>query len=314
MLVLFVGLGSIGRRHLRIVQNEWPDAECLAYRSGNTNRATPTEVSEFNNIDTALATDPDIAFITNPTSLHVKTARQCAEAGCHLFIEKPLSDSLDGVDELIEAADNADVVTHVGCQLRFHPVIQDVRSALDDEIIGDVYSFRAYAGSYLPDWRPEQDYRKSYSAKSELGGGVVLDLIHEIDYAHWLFGPIETLTGYTNQISHLDIETEDITEFVCRTAGQIGSFHLDYIRPTERRDLEVIGECGVIEADLNKGTVTIDSKNRKQITEHEFERDDLFRRQLDYFRGCIDSPDVSMNNLTQAKKTLQVALQIRGNE
>jgi len=313
MRVLFTGLGSIGRRHLRIVQEEWSNAECLAYWSGKSDRPTPAGVSEFSDLDTALASDPDMAFITNPTALHVETAHRCADAGCDLFIEKPLSHSRDGVDGLIETVDNAGVVTHVGCQLRFHPVIREVRAALDEGRVGDVYSFRAFAGSYLPEWRPEQDYRESYSAKPELGGGVVLDLIHEIDYSHWLFGPIETVTGYADQVSHLDVETEDIAEFVCRTeTGQIGSIHLDYVRRTGRRDLEIIGEYGVIEADLNAGTVTVDGENGQSTAEFEFERDDLFRRQLSYVRECVDSRESSMNDLTEAKRVLEVALEVVG--
>jgi predicted dehydrogenase len=311
MRVLFAGLGSIGRRHLRLLQSKYPSFDYIAYRSGQSDEPAPKSVTEFSDLEEALSTDPDIAFITNPTALHVQVGTRCAEAGCHIFVEKPLSHSLEGVDELIAVADDRDLVTHVGCQLRFHPVLQTVRSWLDDGVIGDVYGFRAYSGSYLPDWQPERDCGESYRAKRKLGGGVVLDLIHEIDYANWLFGPVDSVTGFSSRASHLPIETEDIAEIVLDTrGGAVGSVHLDYVRRTPRRDLEVIGEKGVIEADLDAGTVAADGDTVRS-TDFEFERDDLFREQRDYFLDRIRSGSRSMNDLREAKQVLQLALKGR---
>lgn len=311
--ILFTGIGSIGKRHLRLLRDRKESFDIHAYRSGESNVETPAEVTEHYDLDAALEVHPDIAFITNPTSLHIETAIECARADCDLFIEKPISDSLDGIDELINIVAERGLITYVGCQLRFSPVLQSVQNILEKGKIGNVLSYRAYSGSYLPEWRPAQDYRNSYSASRELGGGVVLDLVHEFDYAYWLFGDIVNIESQTNHVSSLEIETEDICEAVIETEkGAVGNIHVDYIRRTPRRSLEVIGESGTISADLIGQTVTIQQKEDTEERSFDYERDDKYRAQLDHFLSHVRDRDTCANDLREGKRVLEIALAARG--
>lgn len=310
--ILLTGLGSIGKRHLRLLQEHGDPMEIHAYRSGSADKTAFPDVIQHTSLDNALAVSPDIAFITNPTSLHVETATVCAEAGCHLFIEKPLSHSLDGVDELIRIVDENDLITYVACVLRFHPVLQRISSLLDDNTIGDLYSYRIYSGSYLPDWRPKQDYRKSYSADPQMGGGVVMDLIHEIDYAYWLFGDTTAIRSWVGQVSNLEIESEDLAEIIVETdTGTIGQIHLDYYRIEPRRTITISGESGVIRGDLIDGNVEIEAGDKHKIENCNIDRDDLYQRQLDSFLSHIRTDTLPDNNVREARRVLEIALKIK---
>ncbi len=310
--ILLTGLGSIGKRHLRLLQAHDEQMEIHAYRSSGTDDAAFPAVVQHTSLNAALAENPDLAFITNPTAIHVDTATACAVAGCHLFIEKPLSHSLDGVDELIRIVEENDLITYVGCVLRFHPVLQRIASLLADDIIGDIYSYRVYSGSYLPDWRPEQDYRNSYSADPAMGGGVVLDLIHEIDYSYWLFGEINDVRSWVGQVSDLEIDSEDLAEIVIETeTGVLGQLHLDYYRSVPRRTIEISGDSGVIHGDLLENKVRIQTNHGTETESFDISDDDLYERQLHSFLSHIRNEEPCDNDLREARRVLEIALEIK---
>lgn len=310
--ILLTGLGSIGKRHLRLLQEHDDQMEIHAYRSSGTDDTTFPAVIQHTSLDDALAENPDIVFITNPTSLHIDTAIACAEAGCHLFIEKPLSHSLDGVDDLMSTVAENNLITYVACVLRFHPVLRRLASLLDTETIGNVYSYRVYSGSYLPDWRPDQDYRTSYSADPEMGGGVVMDLIHELDYAYWLFGDIETVRSWVGQVSDLEIESEDLAEIIVETEDDVvGQIHLDYYRSDPRRTVEITGESGVIRADLINDEIQIQTSNGSEREEFDVNQDEIYERQLHSFLSNIRNGEPCENDLQEARRVLQIALEVK---
>lgn len=310
--ILLTGLGSIGKRHLRLLREHDDQVEIHAYRSsGIDDTAFPT-VIQHTSLDDALAVNPDVAFITNPTSLHIDTAIACAEAGCHLFIEKPLSHSLDGVDELTNTVAENNLITYVACVLRFHPVLRRLASLLDAEVIGNVYSYRVYSGSYLPAWRPDQDYRTSYSADPEMGGGVVMDLIHELDYSYWLFGDIATVRSWVGQVSDLEIESEDLAEIIVETEDDVvGQIHLDYYRSDPRRTVEITGESGVIRADLINDEIQIQTNNGTERQEFDVNQDEIYDRQLHSFLSHIRNGEPCENDLQEARRVLQIALEVK---
>jgi len=311
MRVLFTGLGSIGRRHARLLRDLEPDVDIVAYRTGDR----PSDVdgiAEFHDFDAALDTDPDVAFVTNPTFRHVPTALRCARAGCHLFVEKPLSHTLEGVDELIETVEHRDLVTCMGCNLRFHPSIRATRDEIENDAVGTCYSYRVHAGSYLPDWRSDRDHRKTYSAHPEEGGGVVLDLIHELDYARWLFGPVDSVDGTVHSTSHLEIQTEDVAEILFKhTSGVIGSIHLDYYRPENRRDVEITGREGILTADLIDDNVRLERGDESWTESFDVDRDKTYRDQLSYFLGHVRSGRACENDIQTGKRVLELALQAK---
>ncbi|MFC7203583.1 Gfo/Idh/MocA family protein [Haloferax namakaokahaiae] len=309
--ILFTGLGSIGRRHLRLLMELESEFDIHAYRSRGSDGELDA-VTEHDSLDSALAVSPDVAFITNPTSLHVETAIRCAKSGADLFIEKPLSDSIGGIDELRRICDEKELLTYVGCQLRFDPILNRLKTILIDEEYGGMLSFRAYSGSYLPDWRPEKDYRNTYSAQYELGGGVALDLIHEIDYSYWIFGRPARTVHLSGQASTLETTVEDYVELSLETVdGVPGHIHLDYFRPTPRRTLEVTCEDGVLTADLICKTLTIETTERTEQIEYDYHRDDVFRRQLNHFFDYLERREPFENDISEAEDVLRIALNLR---
>lgn len=308
MRVLLVGLGSIGRRHLQLLKERPEVTDIVACRREVTGI---DGVREFDEIESALNTEPDIAFVTNPTDQHVETALECARSDCHLFVEKPLSHNLNGVSTLCEIVTQRDLVTMVGCQLRFTPVLQRVAELLEERRYGGILSFEAYSGSYLPDWRKNSDYRNSYSADPRRGGGAVLDLIHELDYANWLFGPFDDLCGRAGNVSSLEIESEDIGVMTVETDQLVGTIHVDFCRPTPRRTLEVVCEDSVITADLLSQNITIDRPSENRIEEFDYERNVAFREQLKHFLAAVKNNHVTCNPVTQGKDVLSLALKAK---
>ena len=313
MKILFFGLGSIGKKHLKLINELNYEVEVLAFRSGTSNNTIENiSVKEFYSLDKVFMENPEVAFITNPNHLHMEYAIKAAKNNCHLFIEKPLSNNLDRVDELINIVNKKGLITYIGCDLRFNPVIRKTKELLQKEVIGEIYSTRIECGSYLPNWRPNRDYRDIYSAKAKMGGGVILDLIHEIDYAYWLFGDIDNLKSYQRQISHLQIETEDIAEIILEFSnGIVGNIHLDYYRRTPKRTMEIIGEKGVIEADLINEKVKIDILNNNKEFNFNTDTDYDYKEQLKYFFNAIINDQNCFNDVIEGKEVLETALKAK---
>jgi predicted dehydrogenase len=247
---LIAGLGSIGRRHLRNLL-ALGERDILLYRT-HLSTLPDDELAAFpveTDLHAALAHRPDAVIIANPTALHLDVAIPAAEAGCHLLMEKPVASKLDErVSALQTAIDRAGVKTLVGFQFRFHPVLERVKALLNTGRIGRPLSFRAHWGEYLPGWHPWEDYRLSYAARKDLGGGVVNTLSHPLDYVRWLFGEVDALSAFTGQVSDLELaEVEDLAEISLQfKSGVIGSVHLDYFQQPPAHWLEIAGTHGLL--------------------------------------------------------------------
>jgi len=280
--ILFFGLGSIGKKHARIIKNDF-DFELYAYRTEKGQEQNDLNLQEFNNLEDVFSIKPDVAFITNPTFLHVQTALECAKRNIALFIEKPISHSLEKIDKLEKEIKKRNLLAYVAYNLRFHPVIanlKDITSKKEKPIY-----FNVTCSLYLPDWRPRQDYSKSYSAKKEFGGGVILDLSHEFDYISWLFGGIKDIKGYCGKISNLDIESEDILESQMTCNFNIkGNLHLDYFSRRKERKIQIYYNDEYIEGDLVENSIKIIKKNgEERITHHKSNINDTYKIQIKYF-------------------------------
>ena len=196
-----IGTGSAGSRHLNNLHSlGYTDLHALRSQPGGY-RSSLDGVQFCNHYDlsSALAQKPDIAVIANPTSLHIPVALAAAEEGCHLLLEKPVSNSLNRIEELLATVRRQNLVAAVGYNLRFHPAMQMLREMVERKEVGDILSVRVWVGQYLPDWHPGEDYRSSYVSKSELGGGVILTLSHEIDCLFCLFGEVAEVTAVTGR-------------------------------------------------------------------------------------------------------------------
>ncbi len=313
--ILIAGLGSIGQRHLRNLLRLGVEDIALLRTSPQTLDFAP-HLPVYTDLDQALATAPDLVMVTNPTANHLEIALPAARAGCHLFIEKPLSHIWDGVSELLEIVEERNLITLVGFDLRFDPGMELIKSLLDENRIGHLVSIQAQVGQFLPDWHPWEDYRQSVSAKRATGGGVILDLIHELDYVSWLMGSVAAITCMAGQVSSLEIETEDVACILIEfEGGAIGTIHLDYIQRAASRTCRVIGEGGTILWDYFTRSVSWfeNAVGDWQSFEYaDFERNDRFLLEMEHLLRCLSGDERPSVDVVSGSKTLELALGAKG--
>jgi predicted dehydrogenase len=314
-LFLVAGVGSVGSRHLSNLQ-ALGQKNLLLYRTGKGSTGLDLPRGDFqvaSNLEDALSRRPAAVIVSNPTALHVETALSAARAGAHLLIEKPLSSSMDGVEELAFEVAERGLAALVAYQFRFHPGLRAVKGWLEEGRIGQVVSAHVFWGEYLPGWHPWEDYRFSYSALPELGGGVIHTLSHPIDYLGWLLGPVESVSAQTGRLSGLAVWVEDAAMLTLRhQGGTLASIYLDYARRPPRHDLEIVGSEGTIRWDNADGVARLFHAESEQWMKagppEGFQRNSLFLGEIEHFLACIagrESPACSLDDGIQA---LRVAL------
>jgi predicted dehydrogenase len=289
MKILIVGLGSVGRRHLRnLVALGQKDLVLL--RSGmSTLPDTDLEgLPVARDLDAALRFKPEAAVIATPTALHLHTAIPLARAGCHLLLEKPVSHTLEGIAELREGARLGGGRVMVAFQYRYHPGLLTVRRWLEDGTIGRPLSARAHYGDYLPGWHPWEDYRQSYSARADLGGGAVLTLCHPLDTLMWMLGDVVQVMAAVSSQGGLGIAVEDTAEAVLQFAsGALGSVHLNYVQRPPSHYLSIVGTQGTLTWDQADGAARLyrASVGEWQVVEAPagFDRNEMFLREMRHF-------------------------------
>ena len=314
MKFLIAGLGSIGRRHLNNL-HALGQHDILLYR---THRSTIPDQDLINipvetNLEDALTHKPDAVIISNPTSLHMDVAIPAAEAGCHIFLEKPISNTLERVDEFQSIVTRQAIKVFVGFQFRFHPGLMKARQMLLEGAIGRPLSLRAHWGEYLPNWHPWEDYRIGYSARPDLGGGVILSLCHPLDYLRWMVGDVSAIWSFSGKISDLEIQVEDTAEIGLRFQnGVIGSVHLNYTQLPASHRLEIVGTNGTICWNNADGAV---QRYQSEKAEWElfpppsnFERNHLFLSQMQHFLNVVEGKTEPLCTFTDGVKALQLAL------
>ncbi len=310
-----VGCGSIGARHLRNLA-ALGCADLIAVDPDPARReaaAAAVGAQTAPDVSTALAAGASVVLVAAPTALHVDVAREAVEAGADLFVEKPLAATLDGVDELIEAADRHRTTALVACNLRFHPGLRRLRELARAGAIGRVVSVRLEFGSWLPDWRPSQDYRDGYAVRRASGGGIVLDAIHELDYARWLVGDVHSVACFADRLSSLELETEDVAAVLLRFAGgAIGEVHLDYVQRDYSRTCQVIGEAGTLRWDFTTGETRLyaagDGKWRSFGPASTWTINDMYVAELEHFLACLRGEAAPEQSLRDGRRALEIAL------
>lgn len=313
MKFLVIGCGSIGERHIRNLQS-LSAGEILAHDI-DIERLTfigeKYQLKTYANLDKALEHQVDAFIICVPPSLHIPFALKGIEHGAHLFIEKPLSHNLEGIDTVLEQAKAKGLITFVGYNLRFHPGLKLVKQLLDEGRIGKVLSARVEAGHYLPDWHPWQDYRQMYTAKKEAGGGIILDGSHELDYIRWFLGEVKEMSCFAGKLSSLEVETEDTAEIILRfDSGAIAGVHLDFVQRAYSRSCKLIGEEGTIIWDYPAKKVSIFSakSGHWEETEIKSEPNDMYLEEIKHFTKCIRGEEAPIVDGVTAKRVLKIAL------
>ena len=290
MRYLIAGLGSIGRRHLRNLA-ALGEQDIVLLR---TQRATLPEADLAGypmetDLDRALRRHrPQAVIVANPTALHLQVAIPAARAGCAILLEKPVSDSLDGLDDLQAAVEAGGARVLTAFQFRFHPSLICARRLIGEGAIGRVISAHVHFGEYLPDWHPWEDYRRGYAARADLGGGVVLTQCHSLDYLPWLVGPVEAVWGMTGRLSDLEVDVEDTAEIGVRfRGGALGSLHLDYDQQPPAHRFDVIGTQGTLRCDMAEGTLNLYRAGEKRWEAYPlpagWERNVMFMDEMRHF-------------------------------
>ncbi len=294
MKTLIAGFGSIGRRHLNNLR-ALGETDFILLRSHHSTlpeddiKGLPVESS----IEAALAHKPQAVVIANPSSLHLDVAIPAAKAGCSILMEKPVSHSMDRIDELQSALKQGGGQLLVGYQFRFHPGLRQIKAWLDEGAIGRPVSSRAHWGEYMPGWHPWEDYRKSYAARVDLGGGVVNTLCHPLDYQRWLFGKVESLYAETSNFA-LGLEVEDTAEIALQFKnGVISSTHVDYVQRPGQHTLQINGTLGTITWDNATGIGKCYRAETAQWQESTlpagFERNFLFMDESRHFLEVVNN-------------------------
>lgn len=316
MKVLVVGTGSVGRRHISNLITLGTEVTAFSYRAvggipGSPNSDVPLVASLF---DALHDDDLNAVVVANRTDLHMDVALEAARCKKGLFIEKPLSVSLAGCNELQALIERHALVAELGFMLRFHPSLVWIKQYLVSESLGELMSMRASVGQWLPDWRPGTDHRIGYSAFRKTGGGVIFDLIHELDLVHWLAGTVVDVTAMTRHVGCLGIETEAIAQIGLRLeSGALAQIQLDYVRPGYGRTLEIVGTLGVLSWDYTKGTVLLSRADGSTIIVHsvppEFDRNTMFSEHMAYFLRRLSTPDLGpSSSLEDGIHAMQIAL------
>lgn len=303
MKVCFIGLGSIASRHIKnlreIVKGQ---LEIDVLRSSNNKEIAEELRSYIHQIYYSyleLPTDYDVIFITNPTRLHYETLLQIKNSARHFFIEKPVFET--GEEDLKALDFKEGTICYVACPLRYTNVIQYLKENIDFK---KVYSVRCISSSYLPQWRPGIDYRQTYSARKELGGGVSIDLIHEWDYICYLLGIPEKVKSFIYKKSNLEIDSDDIAIYIAEYSDKLVELHLDYFGRVACRKIEIFSEEDTIEADLieqkilfKKQGVTIDLNE---------DRDSYQKKELVHFLDIVEGNRMNNNGIEEACQVLRI--------
>lgn len=295
--VLIVGLGSIGKRHLRLARELFPQADIRVLRHQESTLIPEYSNGCFSDIERAVEFAPHIAVIANPAPFHVASAQRLADSGVHLLIEKPIAASVDGVARLLNSVRERGAILLTGYNLRFLLSLQKFRDLLAAKEIGKVWSVRCEIGQYLPSWRPDTDYRQNVSARHELGGGALLELSHEIDYLRWIFGEVEHVNATISRQSALEIDVEDTAHLILGFApGEdghrlVGTLNMDLIRHDATRLCTAIGESGSLRWNGLTGTVEkfeAGAKEWCEIFRHQHQRDDSYLAEWRHFLACVN--------------------------
>lgn len=305
MNVLIVGLGSIASKHINAIKSIDKDIVIYALRSGMNaeNVEGITNIYSLDDINISL----DFAIIANPTHLHYKFIDELSDRGVNLFIEKPPLSSLENVDNLIKKIEINNTFTYVACNLRFHPCLQFLKKSLNENKHRKINEVNVYCGSYLPDWRPGKNFREIYSANPEMGGGVHLDLFHEIDYTYWLFGIPNTVDSILKNNSSLNILAIDYANYTFVYDNFTANIILNYYRRDPKRSIEIVFEDETWNIDLIKNRIS--GKDGCEIfSDSDFTVIETYENQMNYFINSLKVSKKQMNTFAESIEVLKLCL------
>lgn len=308
--IAMIGLGSIGKRHLRnvraVLEKRNVKYEIEALRSGHGKKDEELDSilhRQYSSVD-EMPEDYDIIFVTNPTSLHYETIKSVIHKTKHMFIEKPIFEKCDYDIAAVLKNRKQESIYYVACPLRHKAILK----FLSEQIVNSekIIMARIISTSYLPDWRKGVDYRTVYSAQKKLGGGVSRDLIHEWDYAIRLFGFPEEVIQLAGHVSDLEMDCEDVSLYLAKYPKMLLELHLDYFGQKTERILQLFTNKERMDVDLIKNVITT-YKNNEIVDKMEFPEEDLYLNEMEYFMDCVEGKVENINTIEHAYQTLKIA-------
>ncbi|MCI9215753.1 MAG: Gfo/Idh/MocA family oxidoreductase [Dorea sp.] len=327
--VLFIGLGGIGQRHLRNILKLRPDIQIYALRQRREQIVLDDKLhciegetleSKYNihtvtTIKEAEKAGVNTVFICTPSSMHIDYAIQCISLGWNTFVEKPLSHNMDRANELADILkNNYCQTTMIGFQNRFHPCIKKAKSFLEQNLLGDICYVNAEIGENVTKWHPYEDYRRMYACKSELGGGVVLSQIHELDYLYSFFGLPETIYASGGKLSDLEMDVEDVADILMQFSLSSKKvpvhIHEDYLQIPASRKCKIQGTKGLLMFDLLTSVINVYDMQGQNIYHEQFsfDRNDMFVEELKNFIDSAESRSSSLIPIEEGLSSLKIAV------
>lgn len=313
MKALVIGLGSIGCRHLNNLNSLGiSKLAVLRKRKLAPPALIPENITTFTDLEDAVNWDPDIVVIANPTSMHAEYTKIFVKAGAHIYLEKPVSHTMDLLDDIVTLKKKKQVI-FVGCMMRFLGALNFIKEGLNNNSWGNLIHIHSRYGEYLPDWHPWEDYRQSYAARDDLGGGVILTLIHEIDYLYWFFNDLKLVSASGGKLSQLDLQCED-TAFISFKTKEGVPIHLelDYVTKPPVREIKILTSNGILHWDYYQEKINFtghDGIEKLIYKEPEsWERNDMFIGAMKNFINSIEGSEKNKSNFYDGVETLKLAL------
>ena len=310
--ILIIGFGSIGRRHLKIIKKIRPAIKVnILLRPISLKKIKDQKLvnKTFTNIKDALDEGADAAIVASPANLHIEHSIEVLKAKIPVLIEKPISDNLKNCSELKQIMKSNNCLVTVGYVLRHSKILNKFKEIINESHIGKSLYTEIKCGSYLPEWRKDIDYRESVSANTSLGGGVFLELSHEINYANWLFGPFKNIKSISINSEHLDINVEDIAKIIAiNNNNLLVSIHLDFCSASNERYCKLYGTLGFINLDFNNHLITIKKNDSKETLKIEVDENynDMYVNQINDFLNCIENHSNPIVTIDDALDTLKL--------
>jgi predicted dehydrogenase len=301
MKILLIGYGSIAKKHLSAL-NKLIECQVFAYRSEFQNESEPGITNVYNINDVA---EVDFIIISNPTYLHAKSIQEVISLKKPIFLEKPPFSQLGRIElQIIDALKTSHIPVYCAFNMRYLDTLKYLKNNLD---LSKVQEVNIYCGSYLPEWRPGVNYKKNYSAIAAQGGGVHLDLIHEIDYALWIFGEPNHVTAIKRSCSNLDIDAIDYAYFTLEYDRFVVNINLNYYRRDVKREVEVVMEDKTIVANLTKNEI-VELNNNNIIFQSENNVIDTYTSQMRYFLNLLEMGFDTNRSFEDSITALKIAL------
>jgi predicted dehydrogenase len=318
---LIIGYGSIGRRHAKNLSNQGHKVSICTRSQSNIAAAEADGYTAGADLDGFLEHRFDGVFVCTPPSTHIDYARRSLIAGSNVFIEKPISDSLDDIDSIKDLAIKKGLIVQVGYNLRFCPGLKKLKEIIESKKYGKPLHLRATIGQYLPFWRPNLDYKDCYTGKKELGGSLLMELSHEVDYVIWLLGRPKSIYCKTSKISDLEINSEDTADLIITFhSGVVANIHLDFLRKDYARNCELLCQQGTLVWRFDPSSKTNGLELRKSdpqdpkiiisesLLDADFNTNDMYLDEVQAFVDSIEKKTTSGSDIDSAISTLKTTL------